>query len=191
MTRENFPALLAATERRGASRCTFEGYHPSRMTSEVPVRVREASSSEDFAVAGALFQEYAAQLGVDLCFQNFAGELAQLPAMYGPPAGRLLLAFNGDAAVGCVGIRASQGDATSCEMKRLYVQDGGRGQGIGRLLAESAIDAGRSLGYRRMVLDTLPSMVAAAGLYDELGFRETAPYYKNPNDGVRYLELTL
>lgn len=161
------------------------------MTSEPAVGVREARSAADFAVASTLFQEYAKQLGVDLCFQGFAGELAQLPGMYGPPAGRLLLAVNGDDVVGCVGVRALKGDSTSCEMKRLYVRDQGRGHGIGRMLARGAVDAGRSLGYRRMVLDTLPTMTVAARLYDELGFREALPYYDNPNEGVRYLELTL
>lgn len=161
------------------------------MASQAAVQVREAGSADDFAAASALFQEYAAQLGVDLCFQNFAAELAQLPGMYGPPAGRLLVATAGDAIVGCVGIRALKGDVSTCEMKRLYVRDEGRGRGIGRLLARNAVDAARSLKYRRMVLDTLPSMVVAARLYAELGFRETIPYYVNPNEGVRYLELML
>lgn len=111
--------------------------------------------------------------------------------MYGPPFGCLLLAVDSHRVVGCVGVRRLKGDATGCEMKRLYVRADGRGRGVGRTLAQSAVAAGRRLGYRRMVLDTLPTMTAAAALYDELGFREAAPYYDNPNPGVRYLELTL
>lgn len=161
------------------------------MAAEVSVCIREASSPQDFARASELFQEYASQLGVDLCFQNFSTELTQLPDMYGPPSGCLLFAVDGPWVFGCVGVRRLKADATGCEMKRLYVRTEGRGRGIGRTLAWSAVAAGRSLGYRRMVLDTLPSMTAAASLYDELGFRETAPYYENPNPGVRFLELTL
>ena len=76
-------------------------------------------------------------------------------------------------------------------MKRLYVRPEGRGCGVGRALTTASIDAARQMGYSRMVLDTLGSMVAARALYAELGFCETKPYYRNPINGVTYLELAL
>jgi len=150
-----------------------------------------ASQPEDYLAASTLFSEYASQLGVDLCFQNFSAELERLPEMYGPPSGRLILAQRKGHYIGCVGVRALANTADACEMKRLYVQASARGLGVGRQLAVAVIDAARQLGYRRLVLDTLGSMTAARALYWELGFRETPPYYLNPTEDVAYLELVL
>lgn len=150
-----------------------------------------AESGDEFAQGRALFEEYAAQLNVDLCFQGFSAELDRLPEMYGAPRGRLLLAREGDMLLGCVGIRALKADAAACEMKRLYVRDAARGRGLGRRLATASVDAARDLGYTRIVLDTLPRMTDAQALYASLGFVSIQPYYTNPIDGVVYLERPL
>jgi GNAT superfamily N-acetyltransferase len=150
----------------------------------------EARTAEDLAQARRLFRAYADWLGVDLCFQGFERELAELPGCYAPPEGRLLIARVGGDVVGCVGLRPLEPGV--CEMKRLWVEPGFGGQGIGRALAESVVAAARVLGYERMRLDTLPQrMPAAQHLYRSLGFREIPPYYDNPLDGVTMLELAL
>ena len=153
------------------------------------MRILEATRPEEIATCRELFREYAAGLGFDLSFQGFERELAELPGEYAPPGGRLLLAVSGSEAAGCVAVRRL--DAGACEMKRLYVRPSARGSGLGRLLAVAAIDAGRELGYARMLLDTVPSMAAAHALYESLGFREVPPYRFNPVPGTRYLELAL
>lgn len=145
----------------------------------------EATTAEDYAVGRTLIEEYAAALGVDLCFQNFSEEISNLSKMYGPPHGCLLLARANGEAVGCVAVRNQSG--TTCEMKRLYVKPKYRGARLGRRLAEIAIRNAQQLGYARMVLDTLPSMTEARSLYESLGFREIEGYYQNPRNGVRYL----
>ena len=139
--------------------------------------------------ARRLFEEYAASLDFDLCFQGFGEELAGLPGDYAPPAGRLLLASVGDDIAGCVALRPIEADV--CEMKRLYVRPAFRGVGAGRILAESIIHEARVAGYRRMRLDTLASMTAARQLYQQLGFREIAPYRNNPVPDAAFLELDL
>lgn len=151
--------------------------------------IREAVTPADVAAARALILAYQASLGIDLSFQDFAGEMASLPGGYAPPDGTLLLAVAGGTTIGCVGVRRF--DQSRCEMKRLYVTPEGRGTGAGRALAEQAMAAARALGYARMLLDTLPTMRGAQALYERLGFRDVPPYRANPVAGTRYLEAVL
>jgi putative acetyltransferase len=137
----------------------------------------------------ALFREYAGWLAIDLSFQGFAEELAGLPGEYAAPHGTLLLGLAGDAVAGCVAVR--RWEDRVCEMKRLYVRERFTGQGCGRVLAVHAIEWARRAAYERMLLDTLPSMAAAQRLYEDLGFRDIAPYRFNPVAGTRYMELRL
>jgi len=136
-----------------------------------------------------LFAEYQAALGVDLCFQGFAEELATLPGHYARPGGRLLLAVHGATALGVIALRPQRGG--DCEMKRLYVRPEGRGRGLGRMLAQAVIGEAREAGYERILLDTLPGMKEAQALYRSLGFKEIAPYYPNPIEGAAYMALPL
>jgi putative acetyltransferase len=147
------------------------------MSEVSPIR---PAQPDDLETVRGFLREYADGLGVDLSFQDFASELADPLRFYE----LILLAEDG-----CVALRRI--DEQTCEMKRLYVRPGGRGSGLGRKLAEAVISEARARRYRRMLLDTLPTMTAAQALYKSLGFRETEPYRHNPVPDASFLELAL
>ena len=136
-----------------------------------------------------LFTEYANSIEIDLCFQSFDRELAELPGKYAPPEGRLFLGMEKELPVGCVALRKIEDDI--CELKRLYVRPAFRDRGLGRQLSETVITAAREIGYERMRLDTLSSMKEAIALYESLGFQRIAPYYDNPSGCAVFMELEL
>lgn len=152
-----------------------------------------AQSGGELEIVRTLFSEYARSLSVDLCFQNFHQEVIGLPGEYAKPRGDLLLATVKGTPAGCCALRPL--DAVdypnACEMKRLYVSPKFRGLGIGRLLAETVMDAARLAAYDCILLDTLDSMEAARALYQELAFEEIPPYYFNPIAGAHYLKSNL
>ena len=153
------------------------------------LRVLSASDTTELEQVRQFFRHYAAWLGVDLSYQGFGDEVANLPGAYGEADGRLFFAEVDGRPAGCVGIRRfSEG---VCEVKRLYVDPDLRGQGLGRKLALAAIKAAQALGYRRILLDTLPTMRIAVKLYRELGFTEAPAYYPTPVEGTIFLTLDL
>jgi ribosomal protein S18 acetylase RimI-like enzyme len=147
------------------------------------------ADDDDIARVRALLREYAEGVGVPLDFQDFDREVAELPGAYAPPRGALLVARAGEEIAGCVALRPLDDD--TCEMKRLFVRASARGLSLGEQLALAIVEEARRLGYRRMRLDTLPTMGPAQSLYERLGFRDIAPYTGNPVPGTRFLELTL
>lgn len=154
------------------------------------LRITQATTQSDFDQARELFKEYEAALGISLCFQNFAAELANLPGEYAAPQGRLLLAREFDQLVGCVALRPVA--PTTCEMKRLFLRPTYRSRGLGRVLVEAIIEEARKIGYTHMRLDTISDrMGRAVELYKSMGFVEIEPYYHSPVDTTKFMELDL
>jgi putative acetyltransferase len=149
-----------------------------------------ATTTIHVEAARELFLEYAAWLNVNLCFQGFEQELATLPGKYAPPRGALLLAMDGDRAVGCIALRPLENSV--CEMKRLFVRPEAQGHRLGERLINAIIAKARRLNYSAMRLDTLPGkMDRAIELYRRAGFHEIPAYYYDNPYPVLFLELNL
>ena len=153
------------------------------------IQITNKSNPEQIEQVKALFREYANWLSVDLSFQRFEEEMLALPDNYSAPEGALFLAKVNGLPAGCVAVRRF--DNSTCEMKRLFVRDAYKGHGVGKALAAKAIEAGKELGYQRMLLDTLAHMRPAIELYTALGFQPIAAYYDNPISNAVYLSMML
>ncbi len=136
-----------------------------------------------------LFQEYNEFLGVNLDFQDFAGELESLPGKYAMPDGRLEVIYYQGELAGCGAIRKI--DAEKCELKRLYVRPEFRNKKLGLALMTHLKEQARNSSYRQMYFDTLERLEAAVGLYDRMGCERTLPYYDNPLENVIYYLVKL
>lgn len=151
--------------------------------------IRLAQFPEDLHAVTAIFREYVHSPATDLGFQDYEEEFAQLPGKYAQPGGCILLATIEAQVVGCAALRRV--DEATCELKRVYVRPGARGQDLGRRLVQRMLHLATSVGYRRMCLDVLPEFVAAQRLYQSLGFVPAEPVGFNPVPGTKFLALEL
>ena len=159
------------------------------MRAEIPALIRPGDRAGDIDAVRALLRRYERETGLDLGFQGFDAELANLPGDYAPPRGALLCAQSGGRIVGCVALRPL--DERRCEMKRLYLLPDFRGSALGAALVEAILERARGAGYEAMCLDTAPGMERAQWLYERFGFRDVAPYNDNPIAGVRFMAVAL
>lgn len=151
--------------------------------------IREAVSSAQIDLVRHLWREYWQSFGLPTDFQGFGRELEALPGDYCADGGTLLLAMSGEQPAGTVALRRL--DASSGEIKRLYVRPQFRGRGLARRLVNAVIDRSRSLGYTTLYGDTLPVMADALTLYERMGFERVEPYSGTPTPGAIYLKLDL
>ena len=154
------------------------------------MNLKEASSPQSYTIAKQLFMEYAAELEIDLSFQNFNKELDNIQKQYSRPEGILFILFDQQGfPIGCFGIRALENSI--CELKRMFLKKRVRGTGLGKLMMTKAIESAKELGYKKMRLDTLASMHPAVSLYRKIGFYEIDPYCFNPVKEAKYFEIDL
>lgn len=156
-----------------------------------PFQIRPARTGREFSAARGLIAAYAGSLPVDLDYQDFGSEVTDLPGKYAPPKGELLVAWDAaDRPVACIGLRPLD-DGRICEMKRLYVLPEARSFGLGKGLTDAVIEVAKARGYSSLRLDTLPTMTAAAALYERMGFRRIDAYYRPTPPGTIFMELDL
>jgi len=142
----------------------------------LPIHIVQVSTPAEIEAAREILREYTSWAFNDHdssgapTFANLEEELAGLPGKYGPPDGRLLLAFLEDKTAGCIALRRH--DAISGEVKRLYVRPGFRGHRIGEQLVARLLEEARTIGHRRLVLDSYHTMTHAHALYRAAGFRD-------------------
>ena len=153
------------------------------------VEITEVKNEGEFLEAKELILEYVKWLGIDLSFQNFDKEIDILQVTYGHPDGGLCLALRNNKAVAVAGIKRF--NDRECELKRMFVQPGSRGFGIGKLLLTRCIELAKKLNYDTIKLDTADFMKSAIKLYTDNGFVEIPAYRFNPHDEARYFELNL
>lgn len=153
------------------------------------VSIKTVVSAADFLAAKTLILEYVEWLGMDLSFQNFDKEMETLQQMYSPSKGGLFIAISNGKPVGVAGVRRFADKV--CEVKRMFVQSGSRGLGIGKLLLTECIEKAKSLSYESIKLDTTDFMKPAIKLYTDHGFVEIPAYRHNPHEAARYFELVL
>ena len=137
----------------------------------------------------SIFREYVASATVSLEFQDYENEFADLPGKYAEPEGRVLLAWQHGAVVGCAALRKV--NSSTCELKRVYVRPGARGSGIGRQLVEQMIREAQVGSYSTICLDVLPEFLTAQKLYESLGFKSAEAVSYNPVHGTKFLALSL
>ena len=153
------------------------------------ISLKKAETATDFENGKQLFQQYIQSLDFKITFQDVDRELEEIAIEYNAPSGILLLAYDGDKAIACAGVRKF--DVNNAELKRMFVDPGYRGIQLGQQLLQLALSAAKQMGYTSILLDTVPSMRSAIKLYQSAGFRQIDPYRFNPMPGAIFMEKEL
>ena len=158
------------------------------------IKIVEAYSYKD-EIKG-LFDEYTKMLIYGnnefqkyLELQNYSFETENLEEKYGLPYGRLYIVLFDGSVAGCIALRKI--DDCNCELKRFFVKPEFRGNKIGTILLERIITEAKEIGYKHILLDTLPFLTTAIEMYKKAGFYETESYNNSPMDNLIYLKFDL
>lgn len=109
---------------------------------------------------------------IDQMFIDFMGDLSK----YSYPNGILFLIKHNDDYVGLGGFKEFSENA--CELKRMYLQEYFRGNGLGKRLLTAIVDKAEEYGYQEMRLESARFMRNGYNLYKSFGFSETSIYQR-------------
>ena len=105
------------------------------------------------------------------------------------PNGFFLLARLGDRAIGCGGIRKV--DATTAEIKRMYVKPERRNAGVARRMLAALEAWAEEQGYERIILESGTAQPDACALYETSGYERIEPYgvWKDSSESICYAKV--
>ena len=158
-------------------------------TNSPPLELRDLDFARELPQPLAIFREYVASPRASLAYQAHELEFADLAHHYAPPAGCLLLAWQGADVLGCAAMRRV--DAQRAELKRVYVRPQARGLKLGERLVRAVLVRAAQAGCGRVCLDVLPEFQTAQRLYERLGFVDAEAVSVNPVPGARFMALDL
>ena len=132
--------------------------------------IRELETEYFSWVNSELETEFGIRLDVDAMIARDLGELE----IYLPPRGALFLSADGTDRVGMIFLTSIRSD--TAQIRRMYVRDSHRRQGLGGMLFAAAVQAAREIGYARVLLESPRSWAGAHAVYRAHGFETVAAY---------------
>jgi GNAT superfamily N-acetyltransferase len=151
--------------------------------------IREVTTDADVAEVKRLVTAHGDARATTPGVEYVYADAARMPGPYVPPAGGIWIAETAERAIGCVALKPATNEAA--EVKRMFVEAGWRGRGVGRALMNELIEGARLRGYIRLRLGTLDDMLEAQALYASLGFSPVERYRQDELIDTRFYERSL
>lgn len=131
--------------------------------------IRQATNADASIIQSIVF-DVLAEYGLASDPGGTDTDLNDLDAHYADRGGlfEVLLAPEGDI-VGCYGLYRC--DGTRCELRKMYLREAHRGQGLGKRLLERSLAQARQLGFQEVELETAGVLREAMALYERYGFQ--------------------
>jgi putative acetyltransferase len=129
---------------------------------------RDAERGDEAGIRTLVFQVLG-EYGLKVDPGRTDADLVDVVGSYSERGGVFRVFTRAGAVVGCGGLYPLDGG--EAEIRKMYLAPEVRGQGLGRALLQDLIDAGRTRGFRRVVLETATVLREALALYQRFGFQ--------------------
>lgn len=136
------------------------------------ITIRSIEKKDNAALAELIrvvFREYKIDMPGTVYTDPTTDHLYEL---FEKPGSFYLIAEENGIILGGCGIYPTGGLPEDCaELVKFYLSSGYRGQGVGKTLLYTCMDAAAGLGYRQLYLETFPELAKAVGMYEKAGFK--------------------